>query len=1146
MRSSRRRVGSAGFRAVRLLAALFAIASVGIFPAASQTADITVQASGTQADGFGRIELVFNQEIPVRAQARNGILVINFGDIVTIAPQRLAEQMPAYVSVIRGDPDGTGMRLALTQNFRASVLEAGERVFIDLLPERWTGLPPGLPPEVVAELSRRAREAEARFASARERRLAAETLDMPVRVAELPTLTRLIFEPPMFAPITERIGEDGIELRFDEPLRLKPERMLNTLPGIRLAEEEVEDGSLFVRLLLAEGYTARGFHEERNYVIDIEPQRLPEIGAFDPVGGPDETPASPVESVDAGEEDSTAIIRETTAPPNTEAAAMQPLEEATGRGSVSRDGLRVAFDFGEQVPAAAFVHSGVLRAVFHTKTPLAVAPLPPEAEAYASLDAVVREGDFVTVRMALAGQNLVRMFPEEGKWVLNIGDVAEAAAFPLTPARDVEDSGRSILSVPLEGASGVLWLDEPQTGERLAIITAPGEARNIAKLQRFVEVHLLPTAHGLVVAAQADDVHVKPQFDHVAIGRGPGMTLSLPEKAEALKRNALPENPLITREGWEERRRGPTQERERVLIAEVLEAPPSGRMGARIEVAKFLIANELAPEGNAVLNFVRNEDPAAEDDAHFILLRAIAAIEMRRYAEARALLSAPAFNNDPEAHLWHAYLAALEERWQSALNGFRRARMMLDSYPDELQGRMRIAAIRAALALNEHAFVEQELSHLALLRPGSVLSDEIALLNARFDVTMGRPEAATAALKRLSEQAGRHHASEAKLRLIQLALAEDSIGTDEAIAELETLAVSWRGDNVEIEAIGQLGRLYAEQGRWREAFLATRTGNLFFPDHPVSQELHEQTAQIFSEIFLGGLGESLGRIDAVSLFFDFRDFLPIGRHGDEIVRSLADRLVALDLLDKAAELLRHQIDNRLEGAARSTIAARLATIYLMGNSPVDALQVLRETRLPELPVAIKRARMLLEARALSDLSRTELALEVLGGEEGLEVDRLRADIFWTGRRWREAGEAHEQLLGTRWQEEEPLSERERTDILRAAIAYTLGNEPIGLDRLRAKFIAKMADSEDARIFALVTTPDVASTTAFKEIARRVTSADTLIDFLEAYRERYPDAAISARPPLPGFREPRPVMELDSAGDDRSAMGADFPASRSRS
>ena len=39
-------------------------------------------------------------------------------------------------------------------------MAAGERLFVDLLPESWTGEPPGLPREVVEELARRAREAE--------------------------------------------------------------------------------------------------------------------------------------------------------------------------------------------------------------------------------------------------------------------------------------------------------------------------------------------------------------------------------------------------------------------------------------------------------------------------------------------------------------------------------------------------------------------------------------------------------------------------------------------------------------------------------------------------------------------------------------------------------------------------------------------------------------------------------------------------------------------------------------------------------------------------------------------------------------------------------------------------------------------------
>jgi hypothetical protein len=182
----------------------------------------------------------------------------------------------------------------------------------------------------------------------------------------------------------------------------------------------------------------------------------------------------------------------------------------------------------------------------------------------------------------------------------------------------------------------------------------------------------------------------------------------------------------------------------------------------------------------------------------------------------------------------------------------------------------------------------------------------------------------------------------------------------------------------------------------------------------------------------------------------------------------------------------------------------------MDGKPQQALHAIQSTRLPELPAATKRARMLLEARALSDLSRTDLALEVLSGESGPEIDRLRADIVWSGRRWREAGEAHERLVGTRWQGPEPLDEHERSDVMRAAIAYSLGDEALALDRLRSKFAAKMADSADARTFAFLTQPNIASTRAFREAARGATSADTLADFLAEYRKRYPEAAAPER------------------------------------
>lgn len=1158
MRCNRRCVGLVEFRHVILLAAALAAVFLGGVQAVAQEARQQLQVRGSQEpQGFGRIEFVFDEETPVRAQSRNGVLVVHFGDAVRVTGERLAQQMPSYVSVVRADPDGTGMRLALTQNFRANVLEAGERVFIDLLPERWSGLNPGLPPEVVADLARRARAAEALFASERARRAQPEIRPMPVRVAELPTLTRLIFEPPEFAPITERASEEGIELRFDEPFRLAPERPLGSLPGIRAAEEEQVEGALFVRLLLEEGYALRGFHEERNYVVDIEPlepispfglAEVADAGSADPTreqpsseqASPeqaqspraDPAPAPPQRAASDPEparpEASGDLVREAAAPAPVLARAAQPLAEAVAVAEVDAGGLSIRFTFGNDVPAAAFERADVINAVFHTRTPLAVAPFPEQAQAYASLLGVVREGDFVNVRLQLAQANLARIAPEPGGWLLTIGDNARAAPAPLAPTRDLDDAGRSILSIPLDAVSGVFWMDAPDTGERIAVATRAGDPHHVPRLHRFVEVDVLPSLQGLAIAARADDVLVRPELDHVAIGRAAGLTLSELGPSAPVSRNPLPADPLISRERWDGMRQGRVRDGERQRAAAVLEAPPSARMAARVALAEYLLANDLAPEANAVLTFIQNEDAQAIENPRFALLRGVVKAQMGRFADARAFFAGPLLQEDPEVQLWRGHVDALEGRRQAALAAFRRGRMLLETYPDDLQARMRMAAIDSALELREYGLAERELAHLALLRPGSAPRDEVDLLGARLDMAMGRPEFAMETYARLAEDGERPVSSEARLRWIEGALDAGELDAEEAIAMLETLAVSWRGGDVEIGAIGRLGRLYAQQGRWREAFLASRNANLYFPDHPVTQALHEETAELFTELFLGGLGDTLSRIDTVALFFDFRDFLPIGRRGDEIVRRLSDRLVELDLMDQAAELLRHQIDNRIQGAARSTVAARLATIYLMESNPVEALQVLRETRLPELPAAIMRARMLLEARALSDLSRTDLALEVLADETGPEVERLRADIYWTGRRWREAGEAHEQLLGTRWLDGDDLTERERTDVLRAAIAYTLGEEVLSLDRLSSKFVAQMADSEDARVFALVTTPGVASTDAFREIARRVTSADTLADFLEAYRARYPDAAVSARPPRGAAFERAPAAVSEGA------------------
>jgi hypothetical protein len=230
------------------------------------------------------------------------------------------------------------------------------------------------------------------------------------------------------------------------------------------------------------------------------------------------------------------------------------------------------------------------------------------------------------------------------------------------------------------------------------------------------------------------------------------------------------------------------------------------------------------------------------------------------------------------------------------------------------------------------------------------------------------------------------------------------------------------------------------------------------------------------------------------------------------VQRLADRLAELDLLDQATELLQHQVDNRLGGLQRARVAMRLAVMHLMNRKPVEAVRTLQATRSNELPEEIRRGRLLLEARGLSELSRTDLALEVLAPIKGADVDRLRADILWRGKRWREAGEGYESVLGASWQGAGELNATQRADAMRAGVAYVLADDRLAIDRLRQKFMPKMADSVDARAFALVSGESRTRQREFRDIARQVVADDTLSDFLNVYRERYPDAAGPARNP----------------------------------
>ena len=199
--------------------------------------------------------------------------------------------------------------------------------------------------------------------------------------------------------------------------------------------------------------------------------------------------------------------------------------------------------------------------------------------------------------------------------------------------------------------------------------------------------------------------------------------------------------------------------------------------------------------------------------------------------------------------------------------------------------------------------------------------------------------------------------------------------------------------------------------------------------------------------------------------------------------------------------------------------------------------MLRATRTADLSNEIRMPRLLIEARALSDIGRHDFALEVIAGIEGRETLRLRSDIYWASRQWQKAAEHIELLYGDRWKSFEPLTDAERADMLRAGVAYALAEDKIGVSRLRDKYAAKMAQGPDGRAFDVVTGGLGASSPEFREVARFVASGDTLRASCAISRRAIRRCRACCRMPPTRHRPPRRRPQARSRADrlDRRKM-----------
>ncbi|WP_374764495.1 tetratricopeptide repeat protein [Yunchengibacter salinarum] len=711
--------------------------------------------------------------------------------------------------------------------------------------------------------------------------------------------------------------------------------------------------------------------------------------------------------------------------------------------------------------------------------------------------------DALVLRLQVRGNQSVAIDRDGKDWIVRFLDGLAEPRFPLTPTRRVREDGSQEVFVAATNIGRRIDVEDPAVGDTLVVVTLGDKSTGFTDRYGFSAVRILETAQGMAIVPQADFVSVSRYREGVSITAGDHKLFA---EGAALAVGSVGEGgggaQLVNFHQWARGDASDFRTRKSRLLYALSVAPDSQRNARRWPLARFYLAHGRGAEAIGVLQQMLARESALSDRPEFRILRGIARFMLGRYEQAAKDLSHRTLEAEQHAELWRMLVAERQGRFADALTHYRRGRDLIGSYTEDERVEMQFAIVRSALQEGRLELAEEELGLLGGMALDTQEVSETVYLQGRLAEKRGLTDQALKTYEGLIGNRNREVAAKARLARVELARKVKDLPRPDLIAELERLRYTWRGGRFELDVMQRLGVQYLESGQYEKGLAMLREAVTAFPDASRERGLAQYMSDSFRQLYLGGAAAEMPAIEAISLFYQFRELTPLGSDGDLMIRRLADRLVSVDLLDRAAELLDYQIRVRTEGAPRAQIAAKLAKIHILNRKPDQALEVLRATREPRLPDDIQANRRYVEARALTELNKFQEAEVLLEGDGSPEAMKIRADIYWGAKEWRKLVSTSRRLLDGAWRSGEPLEGLERLHLIRMAIAMTFMNDREGLQQLRQRYGGLMRDGDFTNAFEILTNDQDLTGRELSDIASEIASVDKLQSFMRDYRSDF--------------------------------------------
>lgn len=489
----------------------------------------------------------------------------------------------------------------------------------------------------------------------------------------------------------------------------------------------------------------------------------------------------------------------------------------------------------------------------------------------------------------------------------------------------------------------------------------------------------LAGACAFVAAAAANDVEEAPTV--TTVGTAPA-------------RSSVDMNFVAIFETWRARVRA---DGFRAIEENLLTRSAAGDADAASDLAYLYFASDLVPEALATIRGIDEADRTASLD----LLAAAGSVKMGRWRDALDRLSAPPLENDPSAAPWRGIALVGLGAFDDAA-----AEIVLQEnnfIPFEDHGAQYfLARGAAALAIGHIETARESLEAMRGRIETQEQRDQRRLLEARVMLANGDIAPAVSLLRQMRRSGNAPTAYHAQIELLAQDHRRGIISGDDALQKLNALSLRWSGGAVERERLTLEAILLETNGDLLGAVSAHRKLLVRYPYSDGAGAAEQQIRMALTTILQD---ESLSPRVAAEVFYENIDLAPPGAEGDALIRDAAAVLAELDLLDEAAELLRHQVFTRLRGAERSTRAADLAALYLQANNADAALEAIERSRRTRLPAPVAARRAVLEAEAHFLLGDGVRALSLLEDRADAASSALRGRILQSRGEHEKAGGA---------------------------------------------------------------------------------------------------------------------------------------------